>query len=197
MVGWRRWAGAARGPHLRRLPRCGGAPSSRARPGLSRLCRARRALCWRRPAGRPRARCGAGCGRRGRPWPAPGRTEPRPCRAHLASWAARGRGGGRAGRRLGLPLVVPLPQTPAPGAPPPRRSEWPRRPWRPCSWRSGSASCPTAAGRAAEVPPAGGGRRVGLRDSAPSPRPLVLAAFPWFIPDARAQHQVPRGRRPS
>lgn len=53
-----------------------------------------------------------------------------------------------------------LPQTRALEAPPWRKG-WRRRPWKPCSWRSGSASSLTPAGRAAEVGPRPGAGRAG------------------------------------
>lgn len=74
-------------------------------------------------------------------------------------------------------LTLPLPQTQAPGCPP-WRSAWPRRPWKPCSWRSGSASSPTPAGRAVEVGPGlgceGGAAALG-------PRPPLYAKLQALV----------------
>jgi hypothetical protein len=49
------------------------------------------------------------------------------------------------------PFPFSLPQTRAPGDPRHQKSEWPRKPWKPCNWRSGSVSSHTLAGWAAEV----------------------------------------------
>ena len=86
-------------------------------------------------------------------------------------------------------LTLPLPQTQAPGRPP-WRSAWPRRPWKPCSWRSGSASSPTPAGRAVEVGPGlgceGGAAALGPRPPfTPSSKLWFIYSFPQWINQKR------------
>uniref|UniRef100_A0A9L0IPB7 Docking protein 7 n=1 Tax=Equus asinus TaxID=9793 RepID=A0A9L0IPB7_EQUAS len=107
----------------------------------------------------------------------------------------------------------PFSQTQARGVPPPWRSAWPRRPWKPCSWRSGSASSPTPAGRAVQgttaacparrqrpatrmSAPAAGSRH-GL--SSPRPRPAHhKRGLGWRLPRPLGRRRwAPRGRPPS
>uniref|UniRef100_A0A8D1PDX1 Uncharacterized protein n=1 Tax=Sus scrofa TaxID=9823 RepID=A0A8D1PDX1_PIG len=109
-------------------------------------------------------------------------------------------------------LTLPLPQTQAPGRPP-WRSAWPRRPWKPCSWRSGSASSPTPAGRAVEGTTAAGPARrrrpatrtsaqaAGSRRGQSSPHPWPARrrrGWGWWPPRPPGRPRwAPRGRPPS
>ncbi|XP_053779201.1 protein Dok-7 isoform X2 [Desmodus rotundus] len=104
-------------------------------------------------------------------------------------------------------------RTPAPGDPLSWRSEWLRKPWKHCSWRSGSAFSPTSAGRAVEgmtaacpahrqkpatqtsVPAAGSPRG----QSRPRPQPARRRRGPgWQWPRSQGRPRwAPLGRLPS